>query len=103
MPAGLLLAVLLTLVVAAVVAGMAVTWARVAPSVQADMVDDHMPVAAVDWILANDVAPASGTFGGDRNTVHLFLTVGSGIGPATRAPVRLAVSTISVVDWSSTR
>lgn len=25
-----------------------------------------------DWILANDVAPASGTFGGDRNTVHLI-------------------------------
>jgi hypothetical protein len=29
--------------------------------------------------------------------------VGSGIGPATVAPVRLAVSTISVVDWSSIR
>ncbi len=25
-----------------------------------------------DWIIANDVAPASGTFGGDRNTVHLI-------------------------------
>lgn len=24
-----------------------------------------------DWILANDVSPASGTFGGDSNTVHL--------------------------------
>lgn len=24
-----------------------------------------------DWILANDVSPASGTFGGDRNTIHL--------------------------------
>ncbi len=24
-----------------------------------------------DWILANDVAPASGTFGGDSNTIHL--------------------------------
>src|SRR5215207_10269426 len=40
---------------------------------------------------------------GERRTVHLFLEVGSGIGPATRAPVRLAVSTISDVDWSSTR
>src|SRR5919112_6446698 len=40
---------------------------------------------------------------GERSTVHLFLEVGSGIGPATRAPVRLAVSTISDVDWSSTR
>ncbi len=25
-----------------------------------------------DWILANDVSPASGTFGGDHNTVHLI-------------------------------
>ncbi|HXQ50231.1 MAG TPA: bifunctional phosphopantothenoylcysteine decarboxylase/phosphopantothenate--cysteine ligase CoaBC [Stellaceae bacterium] len=24
-----------------------------------------------DWLLANDVSPASGTFGGDRNTIHL--------------------------------
>ena len=24
-----------------------------------------------DWILANDVSPATGTFGGDQNTVHL--------------------------------
>jgi phosphopantothenoylcysteine decarboxylase/phosphopantothenate--cysteine ligase len=25
-----------------------------------------------DWILANDVSPATGTFGGDRNEVHLI-------------------------------
>ncbi len=25
-----------------------------------------------DWILANDVSPATGTFGGDANTVHLI-------------------------------
>jgi phosphopantothenoylcysteine decarboxylase/phosphopantothenate--cysteine ligase len=24
-----------------------------------------------DWILANDVSPETGTFGGDRNTIHL--------------------------------
>ena len=24
-----------------------------------------------DWILANDVSSGSGTFGGDRNTIHL--------------------------------
>src|SRR5205085_166493 len=35
---------------------------------------------------------------GERSTVHLFFAVGSGIGPASRAPVRFAVSTISVVD-----
>ena len=25
-----------------------------------------------DWIVANDVGPATGTFGGDQNTVHLI-------------------------------
>jgi phosphopantothenoylcysteine decarboxylase/phosphopantothenate--cysteine ligase len=25
-----------------------------------------------DWIVANDVGPATGTFGGDANTVHLI-------------------------------
>ncbi|MGD9539245.1 MAG: bifunctional phosphopantothenoylcysteine decarboxylase/phosphopantothenate--cysteine ligase CoaBC [Alphaproteobacteria bacterium] len=25
-----------------------------------------------DWILANDVSPEAGTFGGDANTIHLF-------------------------------
>jgi phosphopantothenoylcysteine decarboxylase/phosphopantothenate--cysteine ligase len=25
-----------------------------------------------DWILANDVSPAAGTFGGDANTIHLI-------------------------------
>ena len=29
-----------------------------------------------DWILANDVSPATGTFGGDRNTVHLVTAEG---------------------------
>ena len=29
-----------------------------------------------DWILANDVSPATGTFGGDRNTIHLVEAVG---------------------------
>jgi hypothetical protein len=38
---------------------------------------------------------------GPRNTVYLLMLVGSGIGPATRAPVRIAVSTISPALWSS--
>jgi hypothetical protein len=42
------------LVAVAVLAGLLVTWARVAPSAQDEMIDDHMPVAAVDWIIAND-------------------------------------------------
>ncbi|MEQ1433124.1 phosphopantothenoylcysteine decarboxylase, partial [Salmonella enterica] len=25
-----------------------------------------------DWIVANDVSPASGVMGGDRNTVHVL-------------------------------
>ncbi len=29
-----------------------------------------------DWILANDVAAASGTFGGDMNTIHLVTETG---------------------------
>jgi len=40
---------------------------------------------------------------GERNTQYLFFTVGNGIGPAICAPVRFAVSTISLVDWSRTR
>jgi phosphopantothenoylcysteine decarboxylase/phosphopantothenate--cysteine ligase len=29
-----------------------------------------------DWIVANDVSPAAGTFGGERNTVHLISAQG---------------------------
>ena len=29
-----------------------------------------------DWIVANDVSPATGTFGGERNTVHLISAAG---------------------------
>jgi phosphopantothenoylcysteine decarboxylase/phosphopantothenate--cysteine ligase len=29
-----------------------------------------------DWIVANDVSPATGTFGGERNTVHLISASG---------------------------
>ena len=29
-----------------------------------------------DWILANDVSPSAGTFGGERNTVHLVSAQG---------------------------
>ncbi len=32
-----------------------------------------------DWIIANDVSPASGVMGGDRNTVHLLARDGEGI------------------------
>jgi phosphopantothenoylcysteine decarboxylase/phosphopantothenate--cysteine ligase len=32
-----------------------------------------------DWIVANDVSPATGVMGGDRNTVHLLTRHGEGI------------------------
>jgi phosphopantothenoylcysteine decarboxylase / phosphopantothenate---cysteine ligase len=32
-----------------------------------------------DWIVANDVSPATGVMGGDRNTVHLLTRDGEGI------------------------
>jgi phosphopantothenoylcysteine decarboxylase / phosphopantothenate---cysteine ligase len=33
-----------------------------------------------DWIVANDVSPATGVMGGDRNTVHLLTRDGAAIG-----------------------
>jgi hypothetical protein len=35
---------------------------------------------------------------GERLTVYRSIRVGKGIGPATRAPVRFAVSTISAAE-----
>jgi phosphopantothenoylcysteine decarboxylase / phosphopantothenate---cysteine ligase len=32
-----------------------------------------------DWIVANDVSPATGVMGGDRNTVHLLTRHGEGV------------------------
>jgi phosphopantothenoylcysteine decarboxylase/phosphopantothenate--cysteine ligase len=32
-----------------------------------------------DWIVANDVSPATGVMGGDRNTVHLLMRAGGDI------------------------
>jgi phosphopantothenoylcysteine decarboxylase/phosphopantothenate--cysteine ligase len=37
-----------------------------------------------DWIVANDVSPETGTFGGDDNTVHLVTESGSEDWPAMR-------------------
>jgi phosphopantothenoylcysteine decarboxylase/phosphopantothenate--cysteine ligase len=35
-----------------------------------------------DWIVANDVSPATGTFGGDRNAVHLISATATESWPA---------------------
>jgi phosphopantothenoylcysteine decarboxylase/phosphopantothenate--cysteine ligase len=37
---------------------------------------DKLAAKGCDWIVANDVSPASGVFGGDRNTVHLVTATG---------------------------
>ncbi|SJZ94769.1 phosphopantothenoylcysteine decarboxylase / phosphopantothenate--cysteine ligase [Enhydrobacter aerosaccus] len=47
-----------------------------------------------DWIVANDVSPATGTFGGERNTVHLVSAEGVEDWPTLakeEVAVRLAV------------
>lgn len=51
-----------------------------------------------DWIVANDVSPSTGTFGGDRNTVHLVTSGGVESWPplgktdvATRLAARVAL------------
>jgi phosphopantothenoylcysteine decarboxylase/phosphopantothenate--cysteine ligase len=41
----------------------------------ANAIDKHTRKGC-DWIVANDVSPASGTFGGERNTVHLISAEG---------------------------
>jgi len=42
-----------------------------------------------DWIVANDVSPASGVMGGDRNTVHLLARDGA----------EVSVDDIKVESW----
>jgi phosphopantothenoylcysteine decarboxylase/phosphopantothenate--cysteine ligase len=42
-----------------------------------------------DWILANDVSPATGVMGGDRNTVHLL----------SRRNGEISIDDISVESW----
>ena len=42
-----------------------------------------------DWIVANDVSPATGVMGGDRNTVHLL----------TRDGADIAADNIGVDSW----
>ena len=50
-----------------------------------------------DWVLANDVSPAAGTFGGDTNTIHLITGYGAEVWPtlskkdvATKLATRIA-------------
>jgi phosphopantothenoylcysteine decarboxylase/phosphopantothenate--cysteine ligase len=52
-----------------------------------------------DWIVANDVSPQTGTFGGDRNTVHLVTAEGvASWAPQSKdAVARLLVQ--QAADW----
>ena len=43
-----------------------------------------------DWIVANDVSPATGVMGGDRNTVHLLTRDGRGAAPHERVQDNVA-------------
>src|SRR3954454_23148757 len=57
------------------------------------------------WVRISKCSRESLSLKGERMTQYTFLSVGSGTGPATRAPVRCAVSTISraarsMASWS---
>jgi phosphopantothenoylcysteine decarboxylase/phosphopantothenate--cysteine ligase len=41
-----------------------------------DYASKKLKSKGADWIVANDVAPEHGVFGGDRNTVHLITRAG---------------------------
>ena len=43
---------------------------------------DKLARKGCDWIVANDVSEASGTFGGDANTVHILDGAGTESWPA---------------------
>src|SRR5579864_1798614 len=53
------------------------------------------------WVRISNCSRDFLSLCGERRTQYLFLMVGKGIGPATCAPVRFAVETISAADWSS--
>jgi deoxyuridine 5'-triphosphate nucleotidohydrolase len=42
-----------------------------------------------DWIVANDVSPATGVMGGDRNTVHLLTRHGGTIDADYRGEIQV--------------
>ena len=50
------------------------------------------------WVRISNCSRLFLSMCGERNTVKRSRPVGSGIGPRTLAPVRLAVFTISEVD-----
>jgi phosphopantothenoylcysteine decarboxylase/phosphopantothenate--cysteine ligase len=55
-----------------------------------------------DWIVANDVSPATGTFGGERNTVHLITAEGVQAWP-TLSKDKVAMQLAGAIALSLTR
>jgi phosphopantothenoylcysteine decarboxylase / phosphopantothenate---cysteine ligase len=55
-----------------------------------------------DWIVANDVSPATGTFGGERNTVHLITAEGVQAWP-TLSKDRVAMQLAGAIALHLTR
>jgi phosphopantothenoylcysteine decarboxylase/phosphopantothenate--cysteine ligase len=55
-----------------------------------------------DWIVANDVSPATGTFGGERNTVHLITAEGVQAWP-TLAKDKVAMQLAGAIALQLTR
>src|SRR5258708_26924750 len=54
------------------------------------------------WVRISNCSRESLSMNGERITVILLISVGSGMGPAVRAFVRRAVSTILSAAWSRT-
>ena len=52
------------------------------------------------WVRISKCSRESLSLNGERITQYTFFSVGSGTGPATVAPVRVAVSTISLAAVS---
>src|SRR5579884_3739089 len=52
------------------------------------------------WVRISNCSRESLSMKGERRTVNFSMRVGSGTGPDTTAPVRWAVSTIWLADWS---
>ncbi|MFN4016272.1 MAG: bifunctional phosphopantothenoylcysteine decarboxylase/phosphopantothenate--cysteine ligase CoaBC [Reyranella sp.] len=56
--------------------GLVVGFAAETENVVANAIDKRSRKGC-DWIVANDVSPATGTFGGESNTVHLITEAGT--------------------------
>ena len=52
-----------------------------------------------DWILANDVSPGTGTFGGDDNTIHFITSSGTEDWPAQSKPAVAVALAGRIADY----